>query len=146
MTSLIDNNIDELMKRVREYPTVSDFVYMNAFPPRGLPSPVDRYTVAVMNNGYEVSRMFIGECVDTGMKGSVYDVALTLRVFAPSDTAGSALLRATSLLMDAVSACDVDGYVSGMSVCGIAYESDVRTVYRDIRLTLSMILCEEAEV
>lgn len=143
MTSLIDNNIDGLIKRVRESTAVSDIVFMAAYPPHALPNPISRYTAAVNNMSVKTSQVFIGDAVGDSLKGSLYDVDLIIRVYAPRNTSASALLRMTSLLYDALDASDIDGAIEEMSMGGIVYENTARTVYRDISVRLRWLLCGE---
>ena len=143
MTSLIDNNIDELIKRVRKCTAVSDMVFMTAYPPREMPNPVAKYTVAVNQTGVNQSQVFVGDAVSAGMKGRLYDVSLTLRVYAPRQTSASALLRMSSLLYDAMERCDTDGAIAEMSLGEVVYDNAARTVYRDLRIRLSYLLIGE---
>lgn len=146
MTSLIDNNIDELIRRVREYPVVSDVVFMTAFPPRELPNPINKYVAAVVDRGVRTSQEFIGGAVGEGMKGRLYHVELVLRVYAPRDTGASALLRMTSLLCDTLERADTDGAIGEISLGRIVYQKTARTVYRDVRVSLEWLLCREESV
>lgn len=144
MTSLMDNNIDELIKRVRQRTAVSDMVFMTAYPPRDVPNPIDKYTVAVDQTSVKRSQVFIGDTVGTGLKGALYEIDLTLRVYAPRNTSASALLRMSAQLFDAVGVCDVDREIAEMSLGGVAYDNTARTIYRDLRVTMRRILTGEA--
>lgn len=143
MTSLIDNNIDELIKRVRQRTAVSDMVFMTAYPPREMPNPIGKYSVAVDQAGVSGSQVFIGDAVNTGLKGRLYKVKLTLRVYAPRNTSASALLRMSALLFDAIDHSDTGGAIVDMSLGGVDYDNTARTLFRDLHLTLSWILTGE---
>lgn len=143
MTSLIDNNIDELIKRVRKRTAVSDMVFMTAYPPREMPNPISKYTIAVNQTGVKRSQMFIGDAVGAGRKGCLYEVNVVLRMYAPRQTAASALLRASSLLFDALEAADTDGAIADSALASIEYDNAARTIYRDLRVTLCYLLSGE---
>lgn len=143
MTSLIDNNIDELIKRVRRRTAVSDMVFMTAYPPGELPNPIGKYTVAVDQTGVRQSQVFIGDTVGMGIKGRLYEIKVKLRVYAPRNTSTAALLRMSSQLFDAVDICDTDNAIIDMSLGEAAYDSTARTMYRDLYITLSWILTGE---
>lgn len=143
MTSLIDNNIDELIKRVRARTAVSDMVFMTAYPPRELANPIEKYTVTVNNTGVKIAQTFIGEAVGFGKRGSLYDVFLTLRVYAPRHTSSAALLRASSLLFDALDGCDSEDAISDLALGEVGYDNAARTYYRDLRVRLSYLLIGE---
>ena len=144
MTSLIDNNIDELIKRVRQRTAVSDMVFVTAYPPRELPNPFDKYTVTVENTGIRQSQVFIGDTIGRGLTGRLYDISVTMRVYAPRDTSAAALLRMSAQLFDAVECCDRDDMVTKMEMGEVRYDTASRTIYRDLRLVLSCILSGRA--
>ena len=143
MTSLVDNNIDELIARTRLHDAVSDMTFLTAYTPRDLMNPIDRYITAVEDTEVKQSQVFIGDDVGRGVKGRLYDVTLRLRVYAPHNSAVFALLRKSSLLADALEASDTEGAITGISLGGVAYENAARTVYRDLTLRLSFLLCGE---
>lgn len=140
MTSLIDNLTDELIARVRLHRSVSDMVFVTAYPPQEAPDPVSVYTVAVTNTGVKRSQVFVGNAVGAGIKGYLYDVQLVLRTYAPRGTASFALLRKTALLADALEASDADGAIAAVSLGGISAENGMRSEYRDLHLTLRWLI------
>ena len=144
MTTLMDNTIDELVRRMKERTAMTDFVFSAEYPPRELPNPIDRYVVTVTNNCVRVKRQFVGGMVAEGIKGALYECSLRLRTYAPENTSGAALLRATSLLADALDAADTDRAVQEMTLSDVAYDAVARTVWRDLNVTLGFVLCEEA--
>lgn len=145
MTSLADNTIDELIRRVKASTAVSELHYASEYPPRDLPCPVDEYIVTVRNMGVKVLRQFVGGMTAQGSKGALYECNVMLRVYAPRDSAGSALLRVSSLLADAVGEADTDGAVQEISLAGITYDDTARTVYREITVKLGLLLSKEAQ-
>ena len=145
MTTLTDNTIDELIKRVKAQPGLECFLFASAYPPRDAPYPVGRYYVTVENSGVKRTQLFIGSAVGEGKKGAVYEVKLKARVYAPCKSSGSALLRASSVLADAFERADVCRWLRELSLGGINYDGVTRTQYRDLFLTLSTVLFEEAE-
>ena len=106
MTTLIDNRIDELISRVKKHGAITDFCFIPAYPPNKTPNPVKKYTVAAENLGTKEKRVFIGNRAGRSLNGRLYEVKLRLRVYAPSYTSGSSLLRACALLADALEAED----------------------------------------
>lgn len=145
MTSSADNTIDELIKRVKASTVLSGFVFASEYPPREMPNPIAKYIVAVGNTGVRTAYRFIGDRVTGERKGALYEAALRLRVYAPEDSSGAALLRATSLLADAVESADTERALRELSLSGITYDTAARTVYRDLNLKLCYVLSEEAE-
>lgn len=145
MTSLADNTIDELIRRVKAISPVGEFVFASEYPPREMPNPINRYVVTVGNTDVRIKRRFIGDRIAARRRGTLYHVTLRLRVYAPENSAGAALLRATALLADAVEKADTDRALQDLSLSGIVYDTTARTVYRDLTLTLGYALGKEAD-
>ena len=143
MTSLIDNQIDMLIRRVRNRLEQADFVFMSAYPPRKQPNPVSKYIVTVENTEVKEAAIFVGGRVGEGKRGKLYEAAVVLRTYAPMKSAGSALLRASSLLADAIDLCDTERAVREIVLYSLCYDTAVRTSYRDIKARLRYLLCEE---
>ena len=70
---------------------------------------------------------------------------LRLRVYAPSRTSGSALLRASSMVMDAAEREDSEGWIRSFLLTGIGFDTASRTEYRDVILKLEIITEEGTE-
>lgn len=144
MTTLIDNRIDELISRVKKHGAIRDFCFIPAYPPNKTPNPVKKYTVAAENLGTKEKRVFVGNKAGLSLNGRLYEVKLRLRVYAPSYTSGSSLLRACALLADALEAEDCERYITETAFSGVGFDTSSRTEYRDILVTLEMLLTEEA--
>lgn len=144
MTTVLDNKIDELIGRVKKHHALTECCFVPAYPPRKTPNPIKKYTVTVANDAVRTSRIFIGEKAGAGVKGVVCEAELRMRVYAPERTSGSALLRMTSLLMDALESQDRDRAILSMSLSGISFDTAARVEYRDVIAKLSYLLCEEA--
>lgn len=145
MTTTADNRIDEFISRVKNHGAIADFCFIPAFPPNKTPNPVKKYTVAVENLGMSEKTVFVGDRAYYTRSGRLYEIKLRLRVYAPSHTSGSALLRACALLADALEAEDTDRYIAATSFSGIGFDTASRTEYRDVIADLNVLLSEEAD-
>lgn len=142
MTALVDNTIDEMIRRLKARPNVSDFVFTKGYPSRSVNYPESRYTVAVCNEEVRQSTPFLGEQVSSDRIVRLYDVKLLLRVYAPKNSNGAALLRATSLIADSLEKVDTQRMITAISMSGISYEKSAHTMYRDINVTLDCLVYE----
>ena len=145
MTISTDNRIDELIARVKEYGAMSAFAFIPGYPAHKTPNPVTKYTVAVINREVKIDSCFIGDRIGADTVGKLYDVALCLRVYAPERSSGTALLRASSLLVDALQAQDNEREIASLSMSDIGFDTSSRTEYRDVIAHLSMAIEEAAE-
>lgn len=142
MTTMTQNRIDEWIARVKSYGAIRAFDFIPGYPAHKTPSPFTKYTVAVTEDSQKISRFFIGNRIAAGISGRIHQVELRLRVFAPEGSSGASLLRASSLLMDALEAKDSDRMIDSLLMTGIGYDTAARVEYRDVVARLSLV--EEA--
>ena len=144
MKALIVNRLDEWISRVRSAGAAAAFTFIPGFPAHKTPSPITNYTVAVTESFDKASRFFIGNRIFPGRSGSIHEIELRLRVYAPEGSSGSSLLRASTLLMNALEAQDSENAIDSLILSGIGYDTAARVEYRDVIARMSMI--EEAAV
>ena len=135
MMTSVDNRIDRLIARVKEHGAMRAFAFIPGYPAHKTPNPVTKYTVAVTDEEVKVSRWFIGK----DKRFRIEEVKLCLRVYAPENSSGASLLRASAMLMDAVEACDPDREIESVSLSGIGFDTASRTEYRDVNVTLRFL-------
>lgn len=145
MMTSTDDRIDALITRIKNRRSLTDFIFIPAYPPHKTPNPITKYTVAVENREVSNKRFFIGNRVGRREKGYLEQAELRLRVYAPSRTSGSALLRASSMVMDAAEREDHEGWIRSFLLTGIGFDTASRTEYRDVVLKLAIVTQEEAE-
>lgn len=141
MTSIV-NRIDEWITRVKAYGALKAFEFIPGYPAHKTPSPVTKYTVAVTESEEKTGTFFIGNQTAEQRSGRLHEIQLCLRVYAPEGSSGSALLRASTLLMDALEQQDEENAIDALILSGIGYDTAARVEFRDITAHLSMI--EEA--
>lgn len=141
MTSIV-NRIDEWITRVKGYGALKAFEFIPGYPAHKTPSPVTKYTVAVTESEEKTGVFFIGDQIADGRSGKLHEIELRLRVYAPEGSSGAALLRAGTLLMDALEKQDEENAINSLILSGIGYDTAARVEYRDVTARLSMI--EEA--
>ena len=144
MMTSVQNRIDEMIGRLKSRAAMRQFGFIPAYPPHKTPNPVTKYTVAVDTSEGKVSRFFIGGRVGENTSGKLCEVQLCLRVYAPQRTSGSALLRASSMVADALEASDSERLIVGTSFSGIGFDTASRTEFRDIVALLRIMITEEA--
>lgn len=143
MTSA-DNRIDELIRRVKSRESMTELVFIPAYPPHRTPNPMGSYTVTVGDVEMKPSRYFIGDCSGRDRKGMLAEADLRLRVYAPERTSGAALVRVTSMLIDALDAEDDERWIRSFRMTDIGFDTASRTEFRDIIVNMYILLDEEA--
>ena len=143
MMTSTENRLDEWIARVKRHGAMTAFAFLPGYPAHKTPNPVTKYTVAVVNSETKISRYFIGRQIGVGRQGRLTEVELRLRVYAPENSSGSALLRASAMLYDALEAEDSERMIYAMLLTGIGFDTASRTEYRDVVVRLD--LTEEAD-
>ena len=144
MMTSADNRIDELINRVKNRASMTELVFIPAYPPHRTPNPMGRYTVTVGDAQIKPSRYFIGNRAGRNEKGMLAEVDLRLRVYAPERTSGAALLRVTSMLAEALEAEDAERWIRSYRMTDIGFDTASRTEYRDVMVNMYILLIEEA--
>ena len=142
MMTSIHNRIDEWIARIKGYGAVSAFDFIPGYPAHKTPNPITKYTVAVSENEGKISDWFIGNRLSKQSSGRLHEIELCFRVYAPQESSGASLLRASALLLNAIEAQDDDRSIETLSLSGIGYDTAARVEYRDITARLNLI--EEA--
>ena len=142
MKTSTENRIDEWIARVKGHGAVAAFDFIPGYPAHKTPSPVTKYTVAVTEESQKISQFFIGNRIAEGVAGRLHQIELCLRVYAPEGSSGASLLRASTLLMNAMEAQDSENAIDALILSGIGYDTAARVEYRDVTARLSII--EEA--
>ena len=142
MTTSIVNRIDEWISRVKSCGAIAAFDFIPGYPAHKTPSPFTKYTVAVTQSAEKISCYFIGDHIASRRSGKLHEIELTLRVFAPEGSSGASLLRASTLLMNALELGDSENAIDALILSGIGYDTAARVEYRDVVARLSML--EEA--
>ena len=144
MMTSADNRIDELIRRVKSRDSMTELVFIPAYPPHRTPNPMGCYTVTVGDVEMKPSRYFIGNRAGRGEKGMLAEADLRLRVYAPERTSGAALLRVTSMLTDALEAEDTERWIRSFRMSDIGFDTASRTEFRDIVVNMYILLNGEA--
>ena len=90
----------------------------------------------------EFSDEFNALCIP--FEESLIEAQLKLRVYAPEGSSGSALLRVSAIIADALERADSDGLLREVSLSGIGYDESAHSEYRDISARLQMLLSKGA--
>ena len=144
MKTSVQIRIDEMIGRMKSRAAMRQFGFIPAYPPHKTPNPVTKYTVAVDSSEGKVSQYFIGGRVGENTSGKLCEVQLSLRVYAPQRTSGSALLRASAMVANALEASDSERWIVGMTFSGINFDTASRTEYRDVVALLRILITEAA--
>ena len=140
----IEENIDEFVKRIKNDAHLSEYRFVKGYSDEKIPNPITKVMIAVDTLDTQISTEFIGESAGENLVGRMYDITLRFRVYAKSFDSGDSLSLCANALYDAIKRNDVSKVCSSIKLFPISYESSMRTVYRDVSVSLCYCLYEEA--
>lgn len=142
----IEKNISDFVKRIREDEKMSQYVFVKGFSHEHISNPITKAFIAFDTIDTGVSKEFIGESVKENNKGRMYDITLRFRVYARSFDSGESLSVTANALFDSIKRSDVTNSTTEIKLTPISYDSTMRTVYRDVNVSICYCICEEASV
>ncbi len=142
----IESNIDALVKRIKNDEKLRDYTFVKGFSAFEHPNPVSGYLIAVSTLESQVNEQFIGEGITNGIVGSKVDVIVKFRVYSKKNDGGEGLLSVCCAISDAVKKCDTNNECEDVKISSISFCGDADTIYRDVLISLSFCLYEEASV
>lgn len=142
----IENSITQLVQRIKSTNEFSECTFVKGHKSSECANPLLNYMVAVSVCDIESSVRFIGESVGENLNGSIVNVGVKFRIYSPKKSGGDALLEMAVKLSSAIKSCDEQNLCQGIEVSGIAFDSDMLTVYRDVVAKLSFCLYEEVAI
>lgn len=139
----IEENINELVRKVKEDEEFSFYTFVKGFSALEHPNPLKGYLIAVSTLDTGTCTEFLGEDVGDNLRGSILNATVKFRVYAPKNDGGEGLLSLCCSLSDAIKRADTKNECDDIKVSGIAFDNDAKTVYRDVVVSLSFCLYEE---
>lgn len=142
----IENSITQLVQKIKNTKALSECIFVKGHKGTECANPLLNYTIVVSVCDIESSSQFIGESVGENLNGSIVNIGVKFRIYAPKKSGGDALLEKAVNLSSTIKNCDDQNLCQGIEVSGIAFDSDMLTVYRDVVAKLSFCLYEEVAI
>ncbi len=139
----IEENINELVRKVKEDEEFSFYTFVKGFSALEHPNPLKGYLIAVSTLDTGTCTEFLGDNVGENFKGSILNATVKFRIYAPKNDGGDGLLSLCCSLSDAIKRADTKNECEDIKISGIAFDNDAMTVYRDVVVSLSFCIYEE---
>ncbi|MBE6824880.1 MAG: hypothetical protein E7513_05985 [Ruminococcaceae bacterium] len=139
----IENYIDELVLKIKEDDSLSQYCFVKGFSAREFPDPLVGYIIAVSTLDTQVGVEFLSQAVGENLCGSMYNMTLKFRVYAPKNEGGEGLLALAHTLCETLRKNDSENVIQNITTSSISFDNDAMTVYRDVVAELSFCLYEE---
>ena len=139
----IEENINELVRKVKEDDEFSFYTFVKGFSALEHPNPLKGYLIAVSTLDTGTCTEFLGDNVGENFNGSILNATVKFRIYAPKNDGGDGLLSLCCSLSDAIKRADTKNECEDIKISGIAFDNDAMTVYRDVVVSLSFCIYEE---
>lgn len=142
----IEDNINALLKKIKEDESLVDYTFVNGFGASDHEYPLKGYLIAVSTLDQQVGKEFLGNRLSDNLTGSIYNCTLKFRLYAPKSAGGEGLSSLAYTLTQAIKKCDTQSVCESINATPINFDTDMMTVYRDVIAELSFCVYEEVPV
>ncbi len=139
----IQTNVDEMVKKIKKSGSFSDIRFVRGFGAHEHQNPLSEYMIAVSTLDTQVNSKFLGDAVGENLEGSMCDLTLKFRVYAPKNNGGEGLINLANELCSAIKEHDSLNACQDIKISAIAFDETAMSVYRDVVAQLSYCVYEE---
>lgn len=139
----ISNIIDELVKDIKRDDDFSDICFVKGFSVTENPDPFSNYMIAVSTLDSHMQSDFLGDIVGENLTGSMFEVTVKFRIYAPKNDGGDGLVDMSNRMCESIKRHDVHSVCKDIKVSSIAFDEGAMTVYRDVVALMSFCVIEE---
>lgn len=139
----ISNIIDELVKNIKRDDDFSDICFVKGFSVTENPDPFSNYMIAVSTLDSHMQSDFLGDIVGENLTGSMFEVTVKFRIYAPKNDGGDGLVDMSNRMCESIKRHDVHSVCKDIKVSSIAFDEGAMTVYRDVVALMSFCVIEE---
>ena len=139
----ISNIIDELVKNIKRDDDFSDICFVKGFSVTENPDPFSNYMIAVSTLDSHMQSEFLGDIVGENLTGSMFEVTVKFRIYAPKNDGGDGLVDMSNRMCESIKRHDVHSVCKDIKVSSIAFDEGAMTVYRDVVALMSFCVIEE---
>lgn len=139
----IEDIVNSLVRGAKNNCSDVDIRFVKAYKTREAEKPVSGFAAVVEIGEATAGGSFVGGYFNTGVKGDIYKVALTVSIYSPDTISGEDLSTTALKVSEAFKKADESGIIEEMSVSPIAFDENTSAIYRSIDMRLGFCLCGE---
>ena len=139
----ISNMIEQFVRSIKQDEIFCDICFVKGFSKNDYPDPFSDYMIAVSTLDSHLSSQFVGDIVAENLKGSLYEVSVKFRIYAPKNDGGDGLIGLSNQMCESIRKHDEKNVCQDVTISPIAFDDEAKTVYRDIVALMSFCVYEE---
>lgn len=139
----ITNTIDELVRKIKADEAFHNITFVKGFSFSEHQNPFDDYLIAVSKLDSQQSSSFVGDSVGENLRGSMYEMTVKFRIYAPKNEGGDGLVELSNQMSESIKKHDVYNACQDIKISSIAFDESAMTVYRDVVALMSFCVYEE---
>lgn len=140
MTQIIDI-CNGLICKAKENEAIQNVKFLKAFREDFAQTPIDGYIGIVKIEKVSFSNQFAGSFAKNNTKGQVVDVTMAIDLYSDNSITGEELSVATVQVQQAMYDADETDIIQSSSISAVRFDTDLKSIYREIILNLSFCLC-----
>ena len=142
MTKIIDI-CNSLIKKAKENETLQNIKFIKSYREDFAQTPIKGYMAIVNIDRVDLKDAFAGEYVSNNSKGRLAEVLLKFDLYADNNYTGENLSIKSVQLQQGLYEADENDIIQSSSISAIRYDSDLKSIFREISFNLSFCLCGE---
>lgn len=142
MTRIIDicNN---LIYKAKENEDIQNIKFFKAYREDFAQTPIEGFMGFIKIEKVGFSQTFVGGFADSSSKGQMVDVTLAIALYSDNSISGEALSVASTQVHQAMIKADDKGIIKNSSISPVEFDTNIKSIYREIRFNLAFCLCGE---
>lgn len=135
--------LDSLIARVKLCENLARVRFIRDYGTHSAESPVTGFLAVVSLTDTSLSKQYIGEYLESSIKGEQFTAKVEINVYAPASENGNGLSEVISELMSTLKKVDNEKILRDITASPIEFDADINSIFRKVEFMMDFCLCEE---
>lgn len=135
--------LDSLIARIKLCEYFARVRFIRDYGTHSAQTPVTGFLAVVSLTDTSLSRRYIGEYLESSVKGEQFTAKAEINVYAPASENGNGLSEVTSELMSTLKKVDNEKILRDITASPIEFDADMNAIFRKVEFKMDFCLCEE---
>lgn len=135
--------LDTLIARIKLCENLERVRFIREYGTHSAEMPVTGFLAVVSLTDTSLSKKYIGEYLESSIKGEEFSAKVEINVYAPASENGNGLSEVTSELMSTLKRVDNEKILRDITASPIEFDADMNSIFRTVEFKMDFCLCEE---
>ncbi len=135
--------LDSLIARIKLCENLSKVRFIRDYGSHSAETPVTGFLAVVSLTDTSLSKQYIGEYLESSIKGEEFSAKVEINVYAPASENGNGLSEVISELMSTLKKVDNEKILRDITASPIEFDTDMNSIFRTVEFKMDFCLCEE---